>query len=90
MHANSAIVAEHIHPSNASVFPIGGGLFQQDNAPCHTSKNECFEEQNKGVQGADLVYKLPIFQSDQASLDCAGKRSLIRGSCTSQLCGIDL
>ena len=30
------IVANQVHPFMAMVFPDGSGLFQQDNAPCHT------------------------------------------------------
>ena len=40
------IVADQVHPFMAMVFPDGSGLFQQDNAPCHTAHivRECFEE----------------------------------------------
>ena len=31
------IVADQVHPFMAMVFPDGSGLFQQDNAPCHTA-----------------------------------------------------
>ncbi len=42
------IVSNHVHPFMAMVFPDGNGLFQQNNAPCHTAKvvQEWFEEQN--------------------------------------------
>ncbi len=42
------IVSNHVHPFMAMVFPDGKGLFQQNNAPCHTAKvvQEWFEEQN--------------------------------------------
>ncbi len=40
------IIVEHIHPFMAMVFPIGSGLFQQHDAPCHTAKivQEWFEQ----------------------------------------------
>ncbi|KAJ8276573.1 hypothetical protein COCON_G00083250, partial [Conger conger] len=40
------IVADQVHPFMATVFPDGSGLFQQDNAPCHTAHivQEWFEE----------------------------------------------
>ena len=40
------IVADQVHPFMAMVFPDGSGLFQQDNAPCHTAHiaREWFEE----------------------------------------------
>ena len=40
------IVADQVHPFTAMVFPDGSGLFQQDNAPCHTAHivREWFEE----------------------------------------------
>ena len=43
------IVADQVHPFMATVFPDGSGLFQQDNAPCHTTKivQEWFEEHDK-------------------------------------------
>ncbi|KAJ8271951.1 hypothetical protein COCON_G00108100 [Conger conger] len=43
------IVAYQVHPFMATVFPDGCGLFQQDNAPCHTAKivQEWFEEHEK-------------------------------------------
>ncbi|MCJ8732198.1 hypothetical protein PDJAM_G00208470 [Pangasius djambal] len=43
------IVADQVHPFMATVFPNGSGLFQQDNATCHTAKldQEWFEEYGK-------------------------------------------
>ncbi|MCJ8744457.1 hypothetical protein PDJAM_G00118960 [Pangasius djambal] len=43
------IAADQVHPFMAAVFTNGSGLFQQDNAPCHTAKNvqERFEEHDK-------------------------------------------
>ena len=40
------VVADHVHPFMATLFPDRSGLFQQDNVPCHTSKilQEWFEE----------------------------------------------
>ena len=40
------IAADQVHPFMAMVFPDGSGLFQQDNAPCHTTHivQEWFEE----------------------------------------------
>lgn len=32
------ILADQVHPFMEAVFPDGSGLFQQDNAPCHTAK----------------------------------------------------
>ncbi|MCI4389452.1 hypothetical protein PGIGA_G00098170 [Pangasianodon gigas] len=42
-------VADQVHLFMAMVFPNGSGLFQQDNAPCHTAKivQEWFEEHDK-------------------------------------------
>lgn len=31
------IVADQVHPLNATTFPNGCGLFQLDNVPCHTA-----------------------------------------------------
>ena len=43
------IVADQVHPFMAMVFPDGSGLFQQDNAPCHTAHlvREWFEEHDE-------------------------------------------
>ncbi|GBL78764.1 Transposable element Tc1 transposase [Araneus ventricosus] len=40
------IIADQLHPYMAFVFPIGNGIFQQDNAPCHKAQIvlEWFEE----------------------------------------------
>ncbi|MCI4375917.1 hypothetical protein PGIGA_G00114930 [Pangasianodon gigas] len=40
---------DQVHPFMATAFPNGSGLFQQDNAPCHTAKivQEWFEEHDK-------------------------------------------
>ena len=83
------IVTDQVHPFMVTVFPDGSGLFQQDNAPCHTAKNvqEWFEERDR-VQGVALASKFPRFQSDRASVGCAGKTSLILGGPTSQLTGL--
>jgi len=32
------IVADQVHPFMETAFPNGSGLFQQDNAACHTAK----------------------------------------------------
>ncbi|GIY41129.1 transposase domain containing protein [Caerostris darwini] len=32
------IIADQLHPSMASVFSAGNGMFQQDNAPYHKAK----------------------------------------------------
>ena len=47
--ANLNIVGAQVHPFMATVFPDGSGLFQQDNAPCHSAKivQEWFEEHDK-------------------------------------------
>ena len=43
------IVADQVHPFMAMVFSDGSGLFQQDNAPCHTAHIvwEWFEEHDE-------------------------------------------
>ncbi|MCI4388573.1 hypothetical protein PGIGA_G00087550 [Pangasianodon gigas] len=43
------IAADQVHPFMATVFPNGSGLFQQDNAPCHSAKivQAWFEEHDK-------------------------------------------
>ncbi|MCI4393629.1 hypothetical protein PGIGA_G00159810 [Pangasianodon gigas] len=43
------IATDQVHPFMATVFPNDSGLFQQDNAPCHTAKivQEWFEEHDK-------------------------------------------
>ena len=43
------IVSDQVYPFMAKVFPDGSGLFQQDNAPCHTARivQEWFEEHDK-------------------------------------------
>lgn len=40
------IVADHVHPFMAVMFPDGDGYFQQDNAPCHRARtvSQWFEE----------------------------------------------
>ena len=35
---HAALLTEHAIPSFKSIFPRGNGIFQQDNAPVHTSK----------------------------------------------------
>ncbi|KAK3547699.1 hypothetical protein QTP86_027744, partial [Hemibagrus guttatus] len=35
-----SIVADHVHSFMETIFPVGCGLFQQDNAPCHKAKKE--------------------------------------------------
>ena len=59
------IVADQVHPFMARVFPDGSGLFQQDNAPCHTAHivREWFEEHD-GVHGVALAFKFSRSQSD--------------------------
>ena len=44
-----SIVADQVHPFMAMVIPDGRGLFQQDNAPCHTALivREWFEEHDE-------------------------------------------
>ncbi|CAN9501504.1 unnamed protein product [Ophioblennius macclurei] len=43
------IVADHVHPFMGVMFPEGGGLFQQDNAPCYVadSVQRWFEEHDQ-------------------------------------------
>ena len=45
------IIADQVHPFMAMVFPDGSGLFQQDNAPCHTAHVvwQWFEEHDSGA-----------------------------------------
>ncbi|KAK3509169.1 hypothetical protein QTP70_020280 [Hemibagrus guttatus] len=64
-------VADHVHSFMETVFPDGCGLFQQDNAPCHKAKTvqEWFDEHN------NLASKFPRFQSNRASVGCAGQTS---------------
>ena len=59
------ILADQVHPFMAMVFPDDSGLFQQDNAPCHTAHivREWFEEHD-GVHGVALASKLSRSQSD--------------------------
>ena len=59
------IVADQAHPFMAMLFPDGSGLFQQDNAPCHTARivREWFEEHD-GVLGVALASKFSRSQSD--------------------------
>ncbi|KAK1788420.1 hypothetical protein P4O66_016854, partial [Electrophorus voltai] len=46
------IIIDQVHPFTAMVFPNDSGLFQQDNAPCHSAKifQEWFEENAKGFK----------------------------------------
>uniref|UniRef100_A0AAY5KZE1 Tc1-like transposase DDE domain-containing protein n=1 Tax=Esox lucius TaxID=8010 RepID=A0AAY5KZE1_ESOLU len=43
-----SIVVDHVHPFKATIFPVGIGLFKQDNEPCHKAKmvQEWFDEHN--------------------------------------------
>ncbi len=36
--ASLSIVADHVYPFMATVYPSSDGYFQQDNAPCHKAK----------------------------------------------------
>ncbi|GBM90217.1 hypothetical protein AVEN_121853-1 [Araneus ventricosus] len=36
--ANYLNIADQLHPYMAFDFPIGNGIFQQDNAPCHKAR----------------------------------------------------
>ena len=74
------IIADQVHPFMAMLFwwhwPLSEG--------CHTAQIvwEWFEE------GVALASKFPIFQSNRASVGCAGKTSWILCSSTSQLAGL--
>lgn len=53
-------------------------LFQQDNIPCRW-----FEEHDE-VEGTDSASQFPRSQSNQTSVQCAGKTSFTHGGFTSQ------
>lgn len=55
------IVADHVHPFMATVFPDVSGLFQQDNMPCHTAQivQKWFEEHDNEFK---VLTCLPISQ----------------------------
>ena len=59
------IVADQVHSFMAMVSPDGSGLFQQDNALCHTAHivREWFEEHD-GDYGVALASKFSRSQSD--------------------------
>ncbi len=55
------IVADHVHPFMAVVFPDGSGLFQKNNALCHTVKivQELVWGTWQRVQDVALAFKFP-------------------------------
>ncbi len=71
------IVADHIHPFMAIVFPDGSGLFQTDNVPRHTAK--IVQEQE---------FKALLWPPNSPDLNlimgCAGPTNPIHGGPVSQ------
>ncbi|GBM93554.1 hypothetical protein AVEN_153783-1 [Araneus ventricosus] len=44
--SSSSVLADHVHPYMRIIFPQNDGIYQLDNARCHTSRSVCawFEE----------------------------------------------
>lgn len=82
------IIADQAHPKYMeTIFPVGRGLFQQDNAPCPLQKwlKYCSQQQ---AQGEDLASKFSRTRSSGASLGYAAKKRRIHGGLTSYLTGL--
>ena len=52
-------------PEMQKAFPDGSGVFQQDLAPCHTSKIVTNSSQNQHDKSVGLAWKLPGLKSNR-------------------------
>ena len=83
----SDVITRRVLPQMSETFPDGGGVFQQDNAPCHVSKRTKEFFRNHNVALLDWPPQSPdcspienlwaLVKRKLAKLDCKNKNDLI-------------
>ena len=65
-----SIVADHVHPFMATMYPSSNGYFQHDNALCHRAKVKLVSWTWEWVQCSSVAFPVTRFESNRPALGC--------------------